>query len=120
MSNTENDKNSKFDFVYDLQKEIPHWIAQGLIDTEQSKNILDYYRLSAGTLKTGRTYARLVTILATFGAILLGLGVVLFFASNWDEFSFFFKFVFVIILLISVNSIAFFLKYNMGYERLCR
>jgi len=118
MSNTENDKNSKFDFVYDLQKEIPHWIAQGLIDTEQSKNILDYYRLSAGTLKTGRTYARLVTILATFGAILLGLGVVLFFASNWDEFSFFFKFVFVIILLIAANSIAYFLKYNRGYERI--
>ena len=43
MSNTEDHKDSKFDFVYDLQKEIPRWVTHGLIDSEQSKNILEYY-----------------------------------------------------------------------------
>ena len=118
MPDTENNKDSKFDFVYDLQKEIPRWVARGLIDSDQSKNILEYYKVTADTLKTGRTYARLVTILATFGAILLGLGVILFFASNWDEFSFYFKFALVIILLIGSNSIAYFLKYIKRYERI--
>jgi len=118
MPHTENHKDSKFDFVYDLQKEIPRWVAHGLIDSDQSKNILEYYKVTADTLKTGRTYARLVTILATFGAILLGLGVILFFANNWNEFSFYFKFALVIILLVGSNSTAYFLKYIKRYERI--
>ena len=118
MANTEDHKDSKFDFVYDLQKEIPRWVTHGLIDSEQSKNILEYYKVTADTLKTGSTYARLVTILATFGAVLLGLGVILFFASNWNEFSFYVKFALVIILLVGSNSIAYFLKYIKKYERI--
>lgn len=118
MPHTENHKDSKLDFVYDLQKEIPRWVTHGLIDSEQSKNILEYYKVTADTLKTGRTYARLVTILATFGAILLGLGVILFFANNWDELSFYFKFALVIVLLLGANAIAYFLKYRKRYERI--
>ena len=118
MAPTENHKDSKFDFVYDLQKEIPRWVAHGLIDSDQSKNIVEYYKVTADTLKTGRTYARLVTILATFGAILLGLGVILFFASNWDEFSFYFKFALVVVLLIGSNSTAYFLRYIKKYKRI--
>ena len=59
-----------------------------------------------------------MTILATFGAILLGLGVILFFANNWDEFSFYFKFALVIVLLLGANAIAYFLKYKKRYERI--
>ena len=54
MPHTENHKDSKLDFVYDLQKEIPRWVTHGLIDSEQSKNILEYYKVTADTLKTGR------------------------------------------------------------------
>ena len=57
MAPTEHHKDSKFDFVYDLQKEIPRWVAHGLIDLDQSKNILEYYKVTADTLKTGRTYS---------------------------------------------------------------
>ena len=56
MAPTENHKDSKFDFVYDLQKEIPRWVAHGLIDSDQSKNILEYYKVTADTLKTCLLY----------------------------------------------------------------
>jgi hypothetical protein len=58
-----------------VERDVAAWQAQGIITPEKGRRILDYYQVSAGVLLTGRTYARLVTVLATLGAVLAGTGV---------------------------------------------
>jgi len=60
-----------------LKKELPHWIQDGIIDSEQARQILSQYpeRHSLGWGKI---------LISGFGAVMVGLGVILLFAYNWD------------------------------------
>ena len=67
-----------------LPEEVRRWQDQGLISPEQGRAIISGYPASGGQVAVHRTQGRLVSILATLGAVLVGLGVILFFASNWE------------------------------------
>ncbi len=58
---------------------IKQWLSEGLISGEQAQ------RMQADVLQSRKERAsdRLVVVMATVGAVLLGIGAILFIASNW-------------------------------------
>jgi uncharacterized membrane protein len=67
---------------YDLlSQETAHWVEWGIISKEQAQAILAGYTTRPGGFSQGR----LITTLAVLGSVLVGLGVILFIASNWQE-----------------------------------
>src|SRR5207247_897586 len=67
------------EFAERLAPEVEAWRKEGLIRDEQEQPILQRYGSAAGA---GRR-ARVAGVLAFLGALLLGIGVILLFASNW-------------------------------------
>lgn len=65
------------------EKIIDRWVQQGVITETQSK------RMRADVVEARKEYGsnRLITALSTIGALLLGIGAILFIASNWQEMS---------------------------------
>ncbi len=75
----------KEDFLFrrNLEKEMDLWLKEGIILPEQKERILARYRL----LQTAEEKAgpgKLITTLSILGSILVGIGVILFVASNWS------------------------------------
>lgn len=66
-----------------LEEEVSGWMKEDLINQDQAGAILSRYAgLREREKEEGRS--KLVTALAIMGALLLGVGVILFFASNWQ------------------------------------
>ena len=65
-----------------MQKDIPELLKAGIITPETAEGIRQYYRE-----KAGQSQNRLFIIFGILGAIMVGLGVILIIAHNWDEFS---------------------------------
>ncbi len=65
-------------WIKKLLVEIKQWRSQGIIDSTQESRILTKYsdRLE---------YNRLINTIVAMGSILVGLGILLFIASNWDK-----------------------------------
>jgi uncharacterized membrane protein len=69
-----------------LQKDLPELVEAGVISQGTADTINNYY-LSKG----GNSQSRLLVIFGILGAILVGLGIILIIAHNWDELSRFTK-----------------------------
>ncbi|MDA8233422.1 MAG: DUF2157 domain-containing protein [Clostridia bacterium] len=67
-------------WVNQLDQEVKVWQQEGIINETQAGAILSRYN----NLRQKDEGGRLVTILAIIGAILLGAGVIMFFAANWQ------------------------------------
>lgn len=102
-------------FLERVQRDVVAWQAQGIITPEQERRILDYYQVTQGVLRRGRTYARLVAALATLGAILVGTGAILFFASNWQAIPLYGKLALMVVGVSGANAGGYWLKYRGGY-----
>lgn len=63
-----------------VTREAAEWVREGLVSEEQAEAIRSRYREQGATGRRNRV----VQTLATIGAVVAGLGVVLFFAANWD------------------------------------
>lgn len=61
-----------------LQQEVAHWRAEGLVDDALAQRILARYPVAAE-----RGWGRI--IFSAIGAVLIGCGVILFFAYNWQD-----------------------------------
>ena len=64
-----------------LQRELDAWAAEGLISADQADAIRARYQRDAEL----ETRGRVVSVLSAVGAIVAGLGVILFVGANWDE-----------------------------------
>ena len=95
-----------------LPTEIESWQGQGLITPQQGQAITGSYPIQASPRGS---YGRLVTILAILGAVLLGLGVILFFASNWDGIPRTVKLALLLIGVPTTYIIGYWLRYGRGY-----
>lgn len=65
-------------WVKKLIEEIKQWVSEGLISPQQEARLLSRY---SGRIE----YSRLINTITTLGSILIGLGILLFVASNWDK-----------------------------------
>jgi len=72
------------DFGAQLQKELPGWVAAGLVTPDQADALSSRYEIGTGA---ERRRSRAVQAIAVIGAVAAGLGVILFFAANWDAIS---------------------------------
>jgi len=67
-------------WIKKLLEETKQWVSEGIIDEAQKQRISSRY-------SERPEYSRLLNIVVTLGSILIGLGILLFVASNWDKLS---------------------------------
>ena len=72
-------------FVSRLREEVDAWRQDGTVTAEQAQAILARYPDYVPGFEASRRRQGLVTGLSILGGILIGLGVITFFAANWDE-----------------------------------
>jgi len=66
-----------------LQKEVRVWRKEGIVSSEQAQTILS--RPSYVNALTGAPSHRLIYLFAVLGGLLVGVGLILFFSSNWRQ-----------------------------------
>jgi uncharacterized membrane protein len=66
--------------LHELERELDAWTAEGLVSPEQAAAIRSRYAREAPAEARGR----IVRVVSAVGAVVAGLGVVLFVAANWD------------------------------------
>jgi uncharacterized membrane protein len=71
-------------FAKRLEEEMEAWQKDGLIEPDQKERILARYR-EMGEIREKAGPGKLVTTISVLGAVLVGVGVILFIASNWSE-----------------------------------
>jgi len=71
-------------FIQTLEGEARGWVEEGVITPEQRDAILKRYQgVEAAEEETGP--GRLISVISLLGSILVGVGVLLFIASNWSS-----------------------------------
>lgn len=95
-----------------LLAEIQSWAVEGLIAQEAADKLSERYRSTQAA--AGR--AKLVYVFGILAALLLGTGVILFFASNWDYIPRYGKLSIVCVALVAAYYGGYSLRYRMGYE----
>ena len=81
--NSSNIESEGEQFLARLPIELSRWESDGIITAEQGQAILGGYTPAELTPRPYRAQGRLVTGLSVFGSVLVGLGIILFFAANW-------------------------------------
>ncbi|MCH8817667.1 MAG: DUF2157 domain-containing protein [Chloroflexi bacterium] len=104
-------------FVARLMDETRLWQERGIITAEQALSIAANYDVPAGVAVGERTRGRLVTVLAIFGSLLVGLGVILFFAANWDGIPRAIRLALIVVGIPSIYGAGYWLRYMRGYQR---
>lgn len=92
-----------------LKEEVEEWKNQGLIDENQAQKILSRYEM-AETLPESKS--RLVTVISILGAVLVGIGAILFVASNWKKLPDFLK----LILLFGTTFGTYFAGWRLEFD----
>ncbi len=91
-------------FVSRLGTELPRWISDGLLREEQKEPILALYREAKVDMKN-----RAPLIMVVLATVLLTLGVILFYAANWQTMPPYLKLVQVFALVILTYTTAYYL-----------
>jgi uncharacterized membrane protein len=71
-------------FLERLPGELSRWESDGIITAEQGQAIRARYSPAALSPRSVRAQGRLITGLSIIGAVLVGLGVILFFADSFS------------------------------------
>ena len=104
-------------FVERLAVELRHWEREGLITGEQALAIASKYGSGGSARRSQRAHARLVSVLAVFGAILVGLGIVLFFAANWDQIPKAARLAMITVMVPAAYTLSYWIRYRRRYRR---
>jgi uncharacterized membrane protein len=95
-------------FSQRLEAEVAQWQRERLITAAQAAAILTRYGLAEGEQRRGR----LAVVLAFLGALLVGAGVIVLFAANWQEIPGWTKLVSIFAAVAAANSAGFWLRYQ--------
>ena len=98
-------------FYERLQTELRDWQQNGTITSEQADAILARY------IVVSPLYGRLIVVLVTLGAILAGVGVIIFVAANWQEIPRIAKLIMLLVLVGGAYYAGYWLKYRKSYKR---
>lgn len=88
-----------------LGHEVEEWKNEGIIDSFQARKILDRY-------ETEQKSSRLITVVSVLGALLVGVGAILFIASNWKAIPDALK----LIMLFGTTYATYFAGWKLKYE----
>jgi uncharacterized membrane protein len=104
---------SNEEFLERLEGEVTQWQRERLVTETQASAILAWYERGQGEQGRGR----LAVALAFLGAILVGIGVIVLFAANWQAIPGWTKLVLIFAAVIASNAIGFWLRYqHHGFE----
>ena len=104
-------------FLERLPREVSRWQSDGIITAEQKQAILGNYSPAELAPRSHRAQGRLVGGLAVIGSVLVGLGVILFFAANWDAIDRWPKLVIILAAIVAAHGLGYYLRYHRGYLR---
>ena len=126
------------DFPRRLPAEVARWQSDGLISQEQADAILERYGLSvedglrgepaaADSIDSGEPTAdlaerttlvsRAVSIIGVMGALLVGLGIIIYVAANWDVIPVWARVTMLVALTAAINAAGWFLLARLDYPR---
>lgn len=103
------------EFLGDLKKEVANWRASRIISGDQARQILGLY---AASPDAPVARGRLITALGILGALLVAVGVILFFAANWAGIAREAKIAIVLAATLSAYGAGFWLRYFRAYDRI--
>ncbi len=99
-------------FVKRLEQEIKKWLDEGIITSEQKDKILRKY--SAIQDAEGReTPVSLISTMSIMGAVIVGVGAILFIALNWSGMARWLK----VMLIIVSMSLFYYGGFNLAFEK---
>lgn len=100
-------------FLQRLEPETAAWEREGLIAPDQRERILSRYRpVREAEEKAGP--GRLITTISTLGALLIGIGVLLFVASNWSQIPNWGRLTIIVVSLLASYGVGFNLCFVTG------
>jgi len=95
-----------------LRQEIKKWQSEGLVSSDQALALTERYP-NDGENRWGKI------IFSAIGAVILGLGVILFFAYNWDGMHRFLKFTTVLSAIIIAHGLGWYLSFfSKHYQKI--
>ena len=94
-----------------LRDEVELWRQDGLVSAEQAARIGERYHLS--TLPDRGIRLKLITIFSLLGALLIGAGIILFIAANWNAIPRSVRLANIILLIAAVNYVG----YDLAFVR---
>jgi uncharacterized membrane protein len=97
-------------FLHTLGREAVKWLDEGIIGPEQKDRILGRYRGIAAAEEHGP--GKLIAAISVMGAVLVGIGVLLFVASNWSTIPHEGKLAIIFVSLFASYGYGFFLRYE--------
>src|SRR5262249_32860265 len=97
-----------------LTGELVYWQTAGLVSEDQVARILDLYG-TPQEIRARRTARGLLT-LAGLAALLVGLGVLLLIAYNWESLPDWVELALVFGALVGIHAIGFTLRYRLGHR----
>ncbi len=100
-----------------LPRELSRWESDGIITADQSQAIRARYLPEELSPSAVRAQGRLVTGLAVIGSVLVGLGIILFFAANWDGIDRWPKLAIIMATILAAHGLGYYLRYHRGYLR---
>ena len=104
-------RKEDFPFLRKLEQETELWLKEGIILPEQKERILARYRLlKKADEKAGP--GRLITTISILGSILVGIGVILFIASNWSAIPNWSRLFIVFSSMLASYGIGFYFRYE--------
>ncbi|MEB3337470.1 MAG: DUF2157 domain-containing protein [Leptolyngbyaceae bacterium] len=92
-------------FRRQLRQEADLWRAEGLIEETQYQQLVERYQLHSLDVAARN---RFIVILLGLGSVLIGLGVIIFVAANWQELPRFWKVTLLLSLFTGVNIVGFY------------
>ncbi len=104
-------------FLERLPSELSRWESDGIITAEQNQAIRARYSPAELAPRSARAQGRLVTGLSIIGAVLVGLGVILFFAANWDGIDRTPKLIIILASIVGAHGLGYYLRYHRDYQR---
>ncbi len=104
-------REQEISFAARLRQELQNWLDEGLITPEQRERILSRYQLLAEAEERAGP-GRLITTISVLGSILIGLGVILFVASNWSQVPRWGKLGIIFTSLLTSYAAGFYLRYE--------
>ena len=106
------------DFARRLHDEVRQWEADGLVSADQAEAIRSRYSTDDAPASGSAIGNRVVSIIAVMGAVLIGLGIIAFFAANWSEIPKLVKLAMMVVGTPAVYVIGWLVGYRFDYPRI--
>lgn len=95
-----------------LREELQLWEREGIVSVEQAEKIREKYNLHE--IQEKGIPSKLITVISIIGSLLVGAGVILFIASNWQTILKPLRLGIIFGTIFAVNHLGYYLKYTKG------